>query len=99
MSGAAQMHADEEAGSTLEAYGLADFVLHTLNNEEQKEKAGRPGSSGAAGGEEAEQAVVEGVLARETPVRMPMPRGVWRPPCHAPCILSSCVGTPPRCPR
>ncbi|EFN55333.1 expressed protein [Chlorella variabilis] len=70
VSGAAQMHADEEAGSTLEAYGLADFVLHTLNNEEQKEKAGRPGSSGAAGGEEAEQAVVEGVLARETPEQL-----------------------------
>jgi hypothetical protein len=52
--------------TTLEAYGLADFVVHTLRNEERKEQrgGGKPGSSSGSGDASGEGAV-EGVLLRK----------------------------------
>ena len=61
--------------TTLEAYGLADFVVHTLRNEERKEQrgGGKPGSSsgssessgGSGSGNASGEGAVEGVLLRK----------------------------------
>jgi hypothetical protein len=60
--------------TTLEAYGLADFVVHTLRNEERREQRGasKTGGSGSdsgsddGGGADASgEGVVEGVLLRK----------------------------------
>ena len=76
-AGAQEVASGSSEGSgestTLEAYGLADFVVHTLRNEERKEQqrgAGRtPGSggSGSSGGDAAAagEGAVEGVLLRK----------------------------------
>ncbi|KAL4428301.1 hypothetical protein ABPG75_002390 [Micractinium tetrahymenae] len=69
VSGAAGWH-DGSEGTSLEAYGLADFVVHTIRNEERKEQeqGGGAGSSGSdSSGEEAQE---EAAGDREAPLRV-----------------------------
>lgn len=65
--GSAGLH-DGTEPTTLEAYGLADFVVHTIRNEEQREQErGERGGGSAGGGEQAEgegDERIEGVLLR-----------------------------------
>ncbi|PSC70908.1 hypothetical protein C2E20_5721 [Micractinium conductrix] len=50
VSGSAERHGEGES-TTLEAYGLADFVLHTIRNAEAREQEERGTAAGGPGGD------------------------------------------------